>query len=314
MPRTCGSTWARPCSDQILGDQRKYGLLLACAHGTGYKPIVDAAEAEVEGKLSPEAAEAARAAAAVMAMNNVYYRFVHLASNPEYGTMPAKLRMNVIGNPGIDKDDFELFSLAVSAMNGCGMCIDSHEKVLKQHGVKRRDDPGRRAHRRGRQGGRDRPRHALATAIRGLATVPAPRFATKMPVVLAFGRGRHYFGRQAVWGSLMVSGLIDYLDSIKARDPAPRSRWEILLYPGVLALGLHRVAHWLFRGELFFLARFVNHLARFLTAIDIHPGAVIGRNFFIDHGFTVIGETARSATTSRSTSASLWAAPTRPAA
>jgi serine O-acetyltransferase len=76
------------------------------------------------------------------------------------------------------------------------------------------------------------------------------------------------------------------------RDPAPRSRWEILLYPGVLALGLHRIAHWLFTGELYFLARFVNHFARFLTAIDIHPGVVIGRFFFIDHGFTVIGETA----------------------
>lgn len=90
----------------------------------------------------------------------------------------------------------------------------------------------------------------------------------------------------------MFGGLIAYLDSIKARDPAPRSRWEILLYPGVWALGLHRVAHWLYRGELFFLARTVNHLSRFLTAIDIHPGATIGRNFFIDHGFTVIGETA----------------------
>jgi alkyl hydroperoxide reductase subunit D len=122
--------------DQTLGDQRKYGLLLACAHGTGYKPIVEAAEAECASHLTPEAANAARAAAAIMAMNNVYYRFVHLASNPEYGQMPAKLRMNVIGAPGIDKADFELFSLAVSAMNGCGMCIDSHEKVLKQHGVK----------------------------------------------------------------------------------------------------------------------------------------------------------------------------------
>jgi alkyl hydroperoxide reductase subunit D len=122
--------------DQTLGDQRKYGLLLACAHGTGYKPIVEAAEAECALHLTPEAANAARAAAAIMAMNNVYYRFVHLASNPEYGQMPAKLRMNVIGAPGIDKADFELFSLAVSAMNGCGMCIDSHEKVLKQHGVK----------------------------------------------------------------------------------------------------------------------------------------------------------------------------------
>jgi serine O-acetyltransferase len=90
----------------------------------------------------------------------------------------------------------------------------------------------------------------------------------------------------------MASGLIAYLDSIKARDPAPRSRWEILLYPGVWAVGWHRIAHWLFKGELYFLARLVNHISRMLTAIDIHPGAVIGRNFFIDHGFVVIGETA----------------------
>ncbi|MDQ8755227.1 serine O-acetyltransferase EpsC [Sphingosinicella sp. LHD-64] len=90
----------------------------------------------------------------------------------------------------------------------------------------------------------------------------------------------------------MASGLLAYLDSIKARDPAPRSRWEILLYPGVWAVGFHRIAHWLFNGELFFLARLVNHISRMLTAIDIHPGAEIGRNFFIDHGFVVIGETA----------------------
>jgi len=90
----------------------------------------------------------------------------------------------------------------------------------------------------------------------------------------------------------MVDGLISYIDSIKARDPAPRSRWEILLYPGVWAMGFHRVAHWLYQAELYFLARLVNHLSRILTAIDIHPGAQIGRNFFIDHGFVVIGETA----------------------
>ena len=122
-------------NEASLGDQRKYGLILACAHASGYKPLVEAAEAEVADKLSPEAANAARAAAAVMAMNNVYYRFTHLASNKEYGTLPAKLRMNVIGAPGIDKADFELFCLAVSAQNGCGMCIDAHEKVLKGHGV-----------------------------------------------------------------------------------------------------------------------------------------------------------------------------------
>lgn len=90
----------------------------------------------------------------------------------------------------------------------------------------------------------------------------------------------------------MFDRLTAYLDSIHARDPAPRSRWEILLYPGLWALFWHRVAHWLFEAELFFLARMVNHTSRFLTGIDIHPGASIGRNFFVDHGFSVIGETA----------------------
>lgn len=90
----------------------------------------------------------------------------------------------------------------------------------------------------------------------------------------------------------MLEDLTRYLDSVVARDPSPRSRWEVLMYPGVWALGLHRVAHWLFEAQLFFLARMVNTFSRFMTAIDIHPGAKIGRNFFIDHGFVVIGETA----------------------
>ncbi len=123
-------------SDQLLGDERKCGLLIACAHGSGYKPLVEAAEAEASGKLSDVQANGARGAAALMAMNNVYYRFVHLVANPEYGTMPAKLRMNFIGTHGIAKEDFELFCIAVSAMNGCGACIDSHERVLLEHGVK----------------------------------------------------------------------------------------------------------------------------------------------------------------------------------
>ena len=75
----------------------------------------------------------------------------------------------------------------------------------------------------------------------------------------------------------MFTRLTAYLDSIKARDPAPRSRWEILLYPGVWALGYHRIAHRLFRARFYFLARAVNHFSRFATAIDIHPGATIGR-------------------------------------
>jgi alkyl hydroperoxide reductase subunit D len=79
----------------------------------------------------------AKAAAAIMGMNNVYYRFLHLVEDAEYQTMPAKLRMNVMANPGIDKLDFELISLAVSAVNGCGLCITSHEKKLRQHAVPR---------------------------------------------------------------------------------------------------------------------------------------------------------------------------------
>jgi alkyl hydroperoxide reductase subunit D len=123
-------------SDQLMPEERKLALLLTCAHGSGYKPLVEAAEGQARDKLSDVQANAARGAAAVMAMNNVYYRFVHLVANPEYGKMPARLRMNIIASHGIAKEEFELMSLAVSVMNGCGMCIDSHERVLLEHGVK----------------------------------------------------------------------------------------------------------------------------------------------------------------------------------
>src|SRR5690606_1882598 len=79
--------------------------------------------------------KAARAAASIMGMNNVYYRFTHLVGNDEYSKLPAKLRMNVIGNPGVDKTDFELYSLAVSAINGCGACVASHERVVRNAGL-----------------------------------------------------------------------------------------------------------------------------------------------------------------------------------
>jgi alkyl hydroperoxide reductase subunit D len=85
--------------------------------------------------LTEVAAEAAKAAAAIMGMNNVYYRTLHLLHNPEYRTLPARLRMNIIANPGVDKADFELWSVAVSAINGCGACLDAHEAELKKHGV-----------------------------------------------------------------------------------------------------------------------------------------------------------------------------------
>ncbi len=86
--------------------------------------------------------------------------------------------------------------------------------------------------------------------------------------------------------------LFSYLDSIKARDPAPRSRWEVLFYPGVWAMAFHRIAHMLFGVRWYFGARLVNLFGRALTGIEIHPGARIGRRLFIDHGFVVIGETS----------------------
>src|SRR6516225_10624769 len=89
---------------------------------------------EAQSHLTPQALEAAKSAAAVMGMNNIYYRFLHLSSNPNYQTMRAGLRMNAIRTHGIDQLDFELWCLAVSALNGCGACVDSHEKVLRDKG------------------------------------------------------------------------------------------------------------------------------------------------------------------------------------
>lgn len=122
-------------AETVLADQQKWGCFLASAHAIGVAPVVRAIEAEVEGKLAPEARDAAKAAAAVMAMNNVYYRALHLLRNEEYRTLRAGLRMNVIMNPGIEKTDFELWCLAVSAINGCGACLDSHEEELKKRGA-----------------------------------------------------------------------------------------------------------------------------------------------------------------------------------
>jgi alkyl hydroperoxide reductase subunit D len=122
-------------SDETLDTQTKYGLFLACAIATRNPAVISAMEAVAAEALTPAAIAAAKSAASVMAMNNIYYRFIHLASNKEYATMPARLRMNVIANPGVDKADFELWSLAVSAINGCGACIDAHEKVLNEAGV-----------------------------------------------------------------------------------------------------------------------------------------------------------------------------------
>ncbi|HPD83072.1 MAG: carboxymuconolactone decarboxylase family protein [Alphaproteobacteria bacterium] len=122
-------------NDETLNTQQLWGTMVASALASRNEFVIVQITEEAKNHLSPAAFDAAKAAAAIMAMNNVYYRFVHLASNKEYQTMQAKLRMNVIGNPGVEKDDFELWSLAVSAINACGMCIDAHEAQLIKHGM-----------------------------------------------------------------------------------------------------------------------------------------------------------------------------------
>jgi alkyl hydroperoxide reductase subunit D len=123
-------------TDTNLTHQQKWGTFVAAAHAGGVGPVVRAIEqAATEAGLSEEARTATKAAAAIMGMNNVYYRSLHLMKNPEYRTLPTRLRMNIIANPGVDKLDFELWSLAVSAINGCGMCLDAHEGELKKRNV-----------------------------------------------------------------------------------------------------------------------------------------------------------------------------------
>jgi alkyl hydroperoxide reductase subunit D len=121
--------------ETVLNDQQKWGCFLASAHAIGVGPVVKAIEAAAAAAMTPEAMNAAKAAAAIMGMNNIYYRSLHLMKNNEYTTIPARLRMNVIANPGVEKLDFELWSTAVSAINGCGACLDAHEGELRKHGV-----------------------------------------------------------------------------------------------------------------------------------------------------------------------------------
>ena len=120
--------------ETLISDQQKWGCFVASAYAVGAGPVIKAAVAAArEAGFSAEALEAAKGAAAIMGMNNVYYRALHLMrSGEEYRTLPARLRMTLIGNPGVDRCDFELWSLAVSAINGCGLCIDAHEAELKK--------------------------------------------------------------------------------------------------------------------------------------------------------------------------------------
>jgi alkyl hydroperoxide reductase subunit D len=118
-----------------LTPQQLWGTALSTAIASRNPEVIRAIDATASEYLTEQAKTAARSAAAIMAMNNIYYRFTHLAKHPDFLTLPARLRMNVIANPGVDKVDFELWSLAVSAVNGCGRCIEAHEDVLLKAGV-----------------------------------------------------------------------------------------------------------------------------------------------------------------------------------
>ncbi|MEV5706732.1 carboxymuconolactone decarboxylase family protein [Actinoallomurus sp. NPDC052274] len=124
-------------STSQLSEQQLWGSVLAAALATRSPQVIAALSEDAADRLSAEAFQAAKAAAAIMAMNNVYYRATHLLEDETYSTLPAKLRMSVIGNPGVDKADFELWCLVVSAINGCGRCLDSHEKTLREQGLSR---------------------------------------------------------------------------------------------------------------------------------------------------------------------------------
>ncbi|MCC7157420.1 MAG: carboxymuconolactone decarboxylase family protein [Bryobacterales bacterium] len=119
-----------------LTEQQTWGVALACALACRNTVLSEAVKAEAAAKLSPEAQESAKAAFAVMGMNNVFYRFRHMAGREEYNAIPARLRMLVIRGHGGDPVDFELFCLAVSAINACEACVKSHEAVLREKGVK----------------------------------------------------------------------------------------------------------------------------------------------------------------------------------
>ena len=118
-----------------LTERQTLLIALASAYAAKHPELIQALQNSASAHFVEADFRAVKSAAAIMAMNNVYYRFIHLASDKSYGSMPARLRMNVIANPGIDKNDFELCCLAVSALNGCGMCMESHVHEVVKGGV-----------------------------------------------------------------------------------------------------------------------------------------------------------------------------------
>jgi lipoyl-dependent peroxiredoxin subunit D len=124
-------------TSNALTPTQVWGAMLASALAARNAEVVDAIAADAAQHLSPAEQTAVKSAAAIMAMNNIYYRAIHLIEDPDLGKMPARLRMQAIGNPGVDKLDFELWCLAVSAVNGCGMCLVAHAREVAAKGASR---------------------------------------------------------------------------------------------------------------------------------------------------------------------------------
>lgn len=118
-----------------LTERQTWGTALSCAIACRSSRLLEAIGTEAARHLDEAALQAAKTAAAMMGMSNIFYRFRHLTSNEKYGSIPARLRMQTIRTHGGDPVDFELWCLAVSAVNGCAACVDSHERVLREKGV-----------------------------------------------------------------------------------------------------------------------------------------------------------------------------------
>ncbi|HYE25046.1 MAG TPA: carboxymuconolactone decarboxylase family protein [Clostridia bacterium] len=127
--------WTSLLSQGELTDSQKWGSFVAAAFVSRNPELLAAVEAEASKAVAPETIHAAKGAAAIMGMNNIYYRFQHLCGNEKFATMPPRLRMNIMRTHGADPVDFELWSIVASAINGCGKCVTAHEKVLAEKGV-----------------------------------------------------------------------------------------------------------------------------------------------------------------------------------
>lgn len=120
---------------ETLTPGQKWGVAAACAVAARNPALRDAVLTEAREQAGESVVEDARAAAVIMGMNNVYYRFRHVVGKPSYSQKPARLRMNRLANPQTSRVDFELVCLAVSAINGCEACIRSHEEAVLAGGL-----------------------------------------------------------------------------------------------------------------------------------------------------------------------------------